>query len=203
MGETKTKERIRRSKKEIESLIWAALERMVLRGGFNSVTLVGLAYEAGVEPPVIYNRFDDLNDLFNKYAQTNDLWLENTMEINPKLNVKENAKKMYSRLIDALYENEVMQRILVWELNDNFPVTRAIAQKREYANGFLLAYFNNGVKKEGNMDFNIICSLIISGIYYLVLHKNISTFCAVDFNKEESKEKLKKNVAYLVDNLFE
>lgn len=198
---TKTAQK-RRTKKELNAIIWAALERIVIRSGFNSVTLVGLAREAGVEPPVIYNRFDDLDDLFNKYAASKDFWLNSTVQISSGVSPRDSCIKLYADLIDNLYENKIMQRFLLWELNDTNRITRRIAINRERENSFLLAYLNNGVKGLG-INFHIVNAMIISGIYYLILHKDISTFSTVDFNLEESKEQLKETVKNIVDKLFE
>ncbi len=192
----------RRTKKELNKIIWEALERIIIKSGFNSVTLVDLAREAGVEPPVIYSRFEDVNDLFNQYAFSKDLWLISDMRIDPAMNMKENTIRLYCALIDNLYADEIMQRILLWELNDTHRITRRIAMNREFENSYLLAYFNQGTKKYG-ISLNMINAMIISSIYYLILHKNVSTFCTVDFKLEEGKELLKKTIAVIVNQLFE
>lgn len=192
----------RRTKKELNEMIWTALERMIIKSGFNSITLVDLAREAGVEPPVIYNRFADLDDLFNQYAVSKDFWLNNSIQLAKDLNFKENCTKVYYELIDNLFDNEIMQRILLWELNDTHKITRRMAMSREFENSFLLTYLNTGVKKS-KLNLNFVNAIIISGIYYLILHKNISTFSAIDFKLEDSKEQLKETVRIMVDRLFE
>ena len=197
---TEQKSRKRRTKKELEEIIWTAFERLVIRGGFNSITLVKLAHEAGVEPPVIYKRFENVDDLFEQYARKKDFWLNNAVNINPELSPKENVVKLFTDLIDDLYENEIMQRILLWELNDTSKITREMAMRREFENSFLIDYYNNGLKNN-NLNVNVGISIILSGIYYLILHKKISTFSSINFNKEESKEELKKTVRDMI-NMF-
>jgi AcrR family transcriptional regulator len=194
--------RIRRTKRELTGIIWDAFERMVIKSGFNSVTLIDLAREAGVEPAVIYNRFEDTEDLFSQYIIQKDLWLNSSIQINPELSLKENGINLYCSLIDSLYENEIMQRILLWELNDTHAITRRIAQNREFENSFILAYLN----KESNKihkNLNVLNAMIISSIYYLILHKKISTFCTIDFNTQEGKEQLKETVKALINKMFE
>jgi len=193
--------RKRRTKKELSEIIWNAFERLVIKEGFNGVTLIKLAREANVEPPVIYNRFEDEDDLFEQYVKQNDFWLNNTANINPELSPKENIVKIFTDLIDNLYDNEIMQRILLWELNDTNKITRQMAMRREFENSFLINYYNNGLK-DSNLNINMVFSIILSSIYYLILHRKISTFSTINFNREESKEELKKTMCELINNMF-
>lgn len=53
-------------------------------------------------------------------------------------------------------------------------------------------------------DFRAIEAILVSGIYYLVLHakNNGSTFCEVDINREEDKERIKNAFSYIVAHSF-
>ncbi|GHT35795.1 transcriptional regulator [Bacteroidia bacterium] len=193
--------RIRRGKKEIEKLIWDAFERLVIKDDFNGVTLIKLAREAGVEPPVIYSRFENEEDLFNQYVKKNDFWLNDKVQIDPALSQKENLKKILIDLINNLYENEIMQRILLWALNDTHKITRRLTYAREYENTWLIKYLNEGLGRSG-IHFDTVHSILISGIYYLILHRNISTFSTVDFSTEEGKSLLLKTIPEMIDKIY-
>ena len=198
---TKPKSRKRRTKKELEEIIWAAFERLVIRGGFNSITLVKLAHEAGVEPPVIYNRFENMDDLFEQYAKRKDFWLDSSASIDLELSPKENQIKLLTDLIDNLYDNELMQRLLLWGLNDTNKITRLIAMNREFESSFIIEYFNKAFKNSG-LNVNIANSILIAGIYYLIIQRKISTFSSVDYTKEETKEQMKQTIRDMANKLF-
>jgi AcrR family transcriptional regulator len=200
--DTKPKSGKRRTKKELEEIIWAAFERLVIAEGFNNITLIKLAREAGVEPPVVYKRFKDMDALFEQYAWTHDYWLNHSVSIDPELSPKENLIKVLTNLIDNLYENEIMQRILLWELNDTHTITRRMVMSREFENAFMVDYVSNGLKNSG-MNVNIINSILITGLYYLIIHRKISTFCMVNYNSEESKEQMKQTVRDMVNKIFD
>jgi AcrR family transcriptional regulator len=194
--------RKRRRKSELNEIIWDALKRMIIRDGFNHVTLVGLAREAGVEPPVIYNRFENVDDLFNQYALSQDYWLrEHQVILDPGLSLMDNFIQMLHNLVDNLYDNEITQRLLLWELNDTNKITRHLAMRREFESGALLEYLNNGLQKCG-IHINIATSIMIAGIYYLIMHKAVSTFCLIDYNRKESREQLKQTLTEMVNKLF-
>ncbi|NJO93079.1 MAG: hypothetical protein HC831_32060 [Chloroflexia bacterium] len=56
------------------------------------------------------------------------------------------------------------------------------------------------VFKDSGIDFNAISAIIIAGVYYLILHKEHSTFCMVDVKNE--KDRIPGAVKQLVDMLF-
>jgi hypothetical protein len=49
---------------------------------------------------------------------------------------------------------------------------------------------------------SVMAALLISGIYYLILHRNMSTFCNVDFSSKSGRERLEKTIDQLVSILF-
>jgi AcrR family transcriptional regulator len=192
-----TQERRRRTKKELDETIWAALERLIIEHGFNGVTLVKLAQEAGVEPSVIYNRFDEVDELLEKYVRRYDYWLKETVKLEKENTVKANFKKLLTDLINELYDSEIMQRILVWEMNDTHDITRIMAHRRELDSSDLIQYFRKEL-----YNFSGVSSMMIAGIYYLILHRKVSTFVNINYNSPEGKEAMVETVEYMADRLF-
>ena len=191
----------RRTKKELEEIIWTTFERLVIKEGFNNVTLIKLAREAGVEPPIIYKRFENEEDLFEQYFRKKDFWLNNTVTINRDLSPKENLANILTGLVDNLYDNEITQRVLLWMLNDTHKTTRQLAMRREFENGFLINYYNDAFKNCG-VNTNVAVAVLLGGIYYIVLHKKISLVSTVNFNNDNGKEELKKTVYDMINKLF-
>ena len=196
-----TEKKARRKKKELDEAIWNALEKHIIENGFNDVTLIKLAQEAGVELPVIYNRFKNKDELIEQYVNRYDCWLNDLIQIEIGNTAKENFKKVLVDLINGLYDNEVMQRVLIWEINDTHKITRQIAVQRDFENIFLVDYLKDGLKKSG-LNVNVVNALMIAGAYYLILHRKTAPFCSVNFNREEGKEELKKTVCEMMDKIF-
>ncbi|MDR1729197.1 MAG: TetR/AcrR family transcriptional regulator [Prevotellaceae bacterium] len=191
------KRKQRRKKKELDEAIGNALERLIVKYGFNDITFTRLAQEAKVEPPILYNRFENLDELFEKYIRKYDYWLNDIFKLNTRETTKENCKKLFTELINELYDNEIMQRILLWELNDTHKITRRMAQFKEIDYTDLTQSFSNELE-----NFKGVGSLIISGIYFLVLHRKISTFCNINYNTEQGKKILIETVESIVDRIF-
>ena len=81
-----------------------------------------------------------------------------------------------------------MQQLLIWELSDDNPTTRRTAQLRESINEPLIRLLEHKFK-DSSLDINVISAIIISGIYYLILHRKRSHFCDVDYNSRAGKDR--------------
>ncbi|MEI6754089.1 MAG: TetR/AcrR family transcriptional regulator [Paludibacter sp.] len=196
------KRRNRRSKQTIEREVLNAVSSLIEEVGFANVTLTGVAQRAQIEATVFYRRYANLEELFDQYTRKYDYWLGNLAELMPTdLNDEESFKWILQNLIIALYKNKGMQELLIWELSNNNAVTRRTATLRELVNEPLIRLLEYRFKDSG-IDMNVICALIISGIYYLILHRNISRFCDVDFSTKKGKDRLNSAVNQLVSILF-
>ena len=200
--ENETKRRSRRTKIAIERDVLQAVGALIEEVGFNNVTLTGVAERARIEPAVFYRRYAILDELFDRYTHKYDYWLGGIAESMPKnLTEEESFKWIMQNLIQALLKNKGMQQLLIWELSDDNPITRRTARLREMLNEplvRLLEYKFSGT----NLDINVISAMIISGIYYLILHRKRSLFCDVDFNTKKGKERLKIATDQITSILF-
>ncbi|MDR1698516.1 MAG: TetR/AcrR family transcriptional regulator [Prevotellaceae bacterium] len=191
----------RRTKEAIDTAIWDAVERLAIKKGFTGITLTGLAKEAEIEPPVIYTRFENLDDVLKKYARKFDYWLDDIFKIDPKKSPQENYKKLLVNLIENLSNNQLMHKMLAWEVADIDPITRQFAKQRELKSDYLFTYFKEGTK-DFDFDFNPSIAIMIAGIYYLTMRKQVSNFCEINFDTPQGKQILKKTISNMIDKLF-
>jgi hypothetical protein len=113
---------------------------------------------------------------------------------------------LYKSLLTELYktmdESRDFRNIILWEIYDDSSFIRKVAQRRETETkgeiDLLTSYFSNS-----KVDISAITALLISGVYYTVLHKEISTFCGVDFKTKEGKKRMAESLKFLSDLLFE
>ena len=192
----------RRTKAAIEREVLNAASSLIEEVGFANVTLTGIAKRAQIEPPVFYNRYANLEELFDQYVHKYDYWLGNIAEMLPSdLSDEDAFKWIFKNLIIALYKNKGMQQLLIWELSDDNPTTRRTSQLRELVNEPLIRLLEQRFEGSG-IDMNVISALMISGIYYLVLHRNISKFCDIDFSTKNGKIRFEEGIDKLVSILF-
>ncbi len=199
---TKNPRKKRRTKQVIELAVMDAVHSLIEEVGFNNVTLTGIAARAQIEPTVFYRRYSNLDELFDVYSHKYDYWLAGIAELMPPdLSDEDSMKWILLNLTRALHKNRGMQQMLIWELSDDNPVTRRTATLREKINEALICELEKRFENTG-VDLSVMAALLISGIYYLILHRNMSTFCNVDFSSKSGRERLEKTIDQLVSILF-
>lgn len=204
MSEQKDKEkRTRRTKIAIERDVLQAIDSLIEEVGFRNITLTGVADRAKIEPAVFYRRYANLEELFDKYTRKYDYWFGDILESIPKnLSEDEGLQFVLDKLIQSLYKNKGMQQLLKWELTEDNPTTRRTAQLRESINEPLIKLLEYKFQGSG-LNINVIAATVISGIYYLILHRQRSTFCGVDYNTRSGKEQFMEGIRQLTNLLFD
>lgn len=200
--EVKKTRRPRRTKKNVEKDVLDAVTSVIEDVGFGKVTLKEIAIRAKIEASVFYRRYNNLDELFDHYTRKYDYWFGSIALNMPKnLNDEEAFKWIIQNLAKELYNNKIMQRLLIWELCDENPVTRRTATQREALNKSLIQLLEQRFEGSG-LDMNVLTALCISGVYYLILHQNISKFCDVDFSSKAGRKRLDKALDQLISLFF-
>lgn len=198
--------RNRRTYKAIELAIMEATKKLVEEKGFSNLTLTGVAQEAGVEPGVFYHRYDDLYALIEEFIKRYDYFFTdiiNAVDTVHTDNYTAYMTEMLTLLTKLLYANRSMQQLLIWELSEDNDITRRTADLREKYTHHLVQtlddyFIENGCK----IDFRVLAAVVIGGIYYLILHKERSTFCDIDFSTKRGEKLLINTVSTLVSLVF-
>ncbi|MFV0313204.1 MAG: TetR/AcrR family transcriptional regulator [Dysgonomonas sp.] len=196
-----SRRRKRRSAEDIEDSVFLATEKLIIEKGFKDVTFTEIMKLAGVEPQVMYRRFDTLEDLFDKFIRRYDYWFIDLVEFN--LDEKDpvtSMKNILTGLANSLYKNPIMQQILIWEVADGNKLTNRIALNRELHSASLLEFFRSNLPKK--VDFDCFTSLLIGGIYYLIIRRERSTFCEIDFDKVEGSKLLTNTIEQLINTVY-
>lgn len=196
----------RRTKNTLERDLMNAIKMVIEEEGFSNTTLAAITEKAGIVPNVFYNRFKSLDDLFDEYIKKYDYWLVDVADsIDPQqINDYHVAfENILVALTRSLYTNKSMQQILLWELSEENEITSRSANLREANTSEIVESFEDFYKTvDTDIDIRVVSALFIAGIYYLILHKERSTFCGIDFNRKEGKELLIRNIGELSKLIF-
>lgn len=195
------KPRIRRTNLEIDESLFKATEELVATYGFSNLSMKVIYTAANIEHAVFYKRYNDLNDFLEKFVRKYDYWLNDSMEFDPKLDALQNFQNILVSLVDCILESPSMQKLLIWEMSENNFITQRTAQSRDMDCNQFINYFIEEYK-DSDVDYSYTCSLIIGGIYYLILHREMGTINFIDFSKKESMEKLKGTIRIIINKLF-
>lgn len=198
------KARTRRTKVELNVDIANAISDAVSNIGFAKLTLRDIMDIGHFAPPVIQSRYNSVEELIDQFVKRYDYWVNNTIDINPA-NI-ESPKDYYilaaEKLINSFYNNKELQQLHIWEMSENNPITTRTANNREKET-VALVYFFKEFFKDTEMDISAVTAVLIGGIYDVILRKNRSSFCGVDFKKRAGKQRLIDAVTTLINLIYE
>lgn len=198
-----------RDKDRTKNKMIQAVGKVLLKKGYTGLNASTIAKEAEVDKRLVWTYFGGLDPLVEEYISRRDFWkFTATDSINDLLGTNNGIKKeqvsdlLKSQFETLLYDN-VLQRIIHWELSENKSFLRNISNQREAIGEELFKHiahqFNNETKQ-----FRAITALLIGGIYYLALHGKVngSLFCGLDINKEEDKLLINKTIEEIIAFAF-
>lgn len=195
--------RKRRTKEEVVQDIMSAANNIIAEKGFLGLTATGLMKDSDIEPVQFYKRYSDLAEFIDDYVKKYDYWFSDVTKLQvDDESYREEYKQILSNLFLSLLDNKVMQQLLSWELSVNNETSRRTAGMREFHTLPLAERFDKMFEKS-DVDIVALSSLIIGGIYYLTLHKNLANFSGIDVNTESGRERILKAIRFLGDLFFE
>ena len=186
-----------RTKKDIDESINNAAIQLIEEKGFQNIAVTAIMQRAKIEPVVFYNRYDDLDNFMDEFVKKYDYWFSDIIK---NIEIQENPREQYitimHSLLDSLKENKVMQQLLRWELSTHNNTTKRTARLREFHTLPLVERYKK-IFEDSSVEIDALSALIIGGIYYLVLHGDLSEFGGIDINSEEGTQRLRNAIEYL------
>lgn len=194
--------RIRRTKATITENIRKAAVESILKRGFSGSLVSEIIKKAKIEPVVFYNRYQNLEEFFSEFVKGYDYWFS---DVAKEANKLETPHDQFIALIEGLQEcmieKSVMLELIRWEIAVDNDITKRTASIREMFTLPLAEKYDDLFKNSG-IDFVAIATIIVSGLYYLYLHKDRSTFCNIDMNTEEGRNRVNQAIKFLSELLF-
>lgn len=199
----KTKDRRpRRSKADIEEAIQKAAVSQIRKKGFSLALVTDIVRRARIEPIVFYNRFKNLAEFYDDFVKSYDYWLPETFRgIIDEIGTEEGYTNMIEKYFNALLNNDMMVELIRWEIADGNPTTERTSRLRELHALEIMASHHERYAHP-DIDMKVLTTLLISGLYYLVLHRNRSSMVGIDINKAEGRHRVINTIRELAAILF-
>lgn len=183
--------RKRRTKQEIEQALLEAITTIIATHGFQKLTINNVSEESGVIKRVIYENYSSFDNLLRLYCLKNDFWTEVILDKVSKQ--YDNYKDFFAGVLKEFYvsvdKNPSFQSIIRWEVSQPDEFIKSRARYRECCCAAELKKNKEFFSKIG-VDIEAMYALLISGIYYLVLRKDVSTICNLDMSKSDGQERI-------------
>ena len=198
-----------RDKSRTMSNMIDAVGRVLKREGYQGLTISNITKEAGVDRRLISFYFGDVDNLITTFLQQNDYWqnkgkeqIQTLVEALPSMD-KTAVTSLLQGQFNTLNEHEILRKLIHWELGDDNPTLKKLAQSREDLSVDILQKVENKYKNS-KKDLRAMLAIQVAGLYYLSLHSssNGSTFCGVDISTAEGKKRINDAVESLVDLIF-
>ena len=170
MGQGDKKTRIRRTNEQLDKEVISEFEKLVGELGFGNVNLSALMKAADLEANVFYRRYGSMDNLYDRLAKQYDFWINNTIDISTlnTLGPKKFFAETFKTLFRNLSENSVMQKLLLYEMTTINSTTKRSAETRDVMNLSLITFYEN-LFASAKINIKSIASILIGGIYYLIL----------------------------------
>lgn len=195
------KRRPKRKPIDIQQALYTAITQIISERGFPHLNIQNVAKKATVSKDIIYKYYQKFDNLLEKYFEQYDFWLTFAHTIANRYSSHEDFfKGILNELYAIMDQNKEFQCIIRWEVAapNNFVASKA-QWREKFCQDMLVE--NEKYYAPYGIDIKTLYALLISGIYYLILRKDISTFCDIDFSREEGKAKMKQTIGFLGDLL--
>jgi AcrR family transcriptional regulator len=186
-----------------------AVGTVIKNQGYSGLTATNIAKVAGLSRRLITLYFGTLDNLIETYVRGKDYWIAASGDAVDmiKENTGENTRPILEQLLqnqlDYFFNEEEMQKIVLWQISQSTQIMKEVCEERE----LLSKHFFNLSDKElkgKDIDLRAVSSLLVAGIYYLVLHaKSTDTlFCEIDLNTTEGMERIKKAISLILERTY-
>lgn len=204
MGQGDKKIRIRRTNEQLDKEVISEFEKLVGEFGFGNVNLSALMKAADLEANVFYRRYGSMDNLYDRLAKQYDFWINNTIDISTlnTLGPKKFFAETFKTLFRNLSENSVMQKLLLYEMTTINSTTKRSAETRDVMNLNLITFYEN-LFAPAKINIKSIASILIGGIYYLILHKECAKICTIDYKTKEGENAFSEGIDFLTDIIFD
>ncbi|HFK5585615.1 TetR/AcrR family transcriptional regulator [Elizabethkingia anophelis] len=197
-----------RNKEKTKQKLLNAVGKILATKGYSELKVSKIATVAGLDKKLIYSYFGSTDKLIDEYIKSQDFWAnvddQEIMTSGFTDGGQEITTNMILQQYDTLAKNKEYQKIILWGISETRPSLRKLADDREAVGNPLLDQVVDPLFKEKSKEYRAILAMLVAGAYYLNLHfaVNGSTFCGLDFNKEEDAKILKDAIATIIDDQY-
>jgi len=172
--------------------------------GFAGLKTNIIAKWVGKDKNLIRYHFQGLANLQKAYIREKDYWPPFFKKF--ALSADSDAMDMEILFVELMkenlrffYDNEEMQKIILWQISEGNAVLKSISEAREVDGAKLLdktdAFFRNT-----DVNFRAIIALMLGGVYYMVLHANTnnSVVCGINVHIEKDRDEVLRTIQQVI-----
>ena len=197
-----------RNKERSKKKFLDAVGKILKTKGYAALKVNDIAATAGVDKKMIYTYFGGMDGLIDEYILTQDYWSKATSDtVMP--NIEDGGKQFIEGMLlsqyDYVFKNKEAQKLLLWRLSESRKSLRKMTDTQEENGEYIFKNIADPHFGEHSEDFRAVMAIIVSGLYYLNMYASVNgdTFCGVNLNTNEGREKIKKAVSFITETSYE
>jgi len=198
------------SKDETKEKLIKAVGQVLETEGHTGLKVSKIAAKAGVDKALIYRYFGDVDNLIEIFLLREDFWAGTARDVNDAVSDLKDIKLQdlinfyLEKQYDAVSENKVLQKTMLWSISEKNPVMEKMIANREETGSSLFTLVDHVIEKR-KVNFRAISAINVAATYYLAMHSahNEGTFCELAIHTEEGKEEIKKAIRLINQWAFE
>lgn len=177
------------NKEKTMAKLLSAVGKVLEKKGYTALTPTNIAKAANVDRKLIKLYFGSVDNLIETYIRSKDYWLlssdntSHTLENEPPNGTQDILENLLLDQLNNFLVNNEMQKAVTWQISEKSAIMSEITRKREEISKL---FFEKADKElPPHVDIRAISSLLVSGIYYLVLHSKHteSTVCEIELDE--------------------
>ncbi|WP_257666368.1 TetR/AcrR family transcriptional regulator [Parapedobacter tibetensis] len=183
-----------------------AVGTVIQTKGYTGLTATNIAEAAGMSRRAISLYFGTVDNLIEIYVKGKDYWVAaagNAPTLAEEIGGKGTKELLETLLLNQFryfYDNEEMQKIVLWQISERTEIMYDVCEEREKLSKAFFALSDKELDGK-DVDLRAIAALLVGGIYYLVLHAKAtdSLFCEIDINEPDGFKRIQKAVSHVLN----
>lgn len=178
-----------------------AVGTVIKTKGYTGLTATNISKAAGLDRKLVTLYFGSVDNLVEIYVRSKDYWVAASGELGDlaEKDTKQILESLLLNQLDYFYGNEEMQKIVLWQISQRSQIMFQVCEEREELGSRFFALTDEELKNK-DIDLRAVVSLLVAGIYHLVLHAKTtdSLFCEIDINKPEGMKRIKEAISLIL-----
>lgn len=177
--------------------------------GYTGLTVSNITAEAGVDRKLVSVYFGSVNNLIETYIKGKNYWdtinesAINLLTTAPETSTRLILENLLLTQLEHFTNDEEMQKIVLWQISENTELMAHVTANREEIYPLLFPKADQELKDQ-QVDLRAISSILVAGIYYLVLHTKTtnSTFCEIDLTTDQGMGRIKTTIKKILEDTY-
>lgn len=185
-------------------LITEAAMQLLADKGFTALGINALAAAAGVDKQLVYYHFGGLEGVVRALGSKLGIWLGTPLQARANEPYAEAAARMLTAYASALRANQLVLKLLAWELCEPSDVLTELERTRSLAMATWVQDWRSSVQEPpAGVDAPAINALLLAGLQHLALReRSVGSFAGMNLKDGEGMQRIAQAVGYLTAKAY-